>query len=271
MRRERGVDPAGTARRYRRPAVPSFPFLDHPGPIPFAHRGGASEAPENSLPAFQHAIDLGFRYLETDVHATADGVLVAFHDDVLDRVTDRRGRVDQLPWSEVSQARIEGREPIPLLEDILTTWPDARVNIDPKADASVDPLVDVLRRTGAVDRVCVGSFSDERIDRARSALGPELCTGMGPEEFLDLIRAFQGEEVAFRSQAAQIPPFDLEGRPLASSELVEVAHANGIVVHVWTIDDPDQMRTLLDNGVDGIMTDRPAVLREVFEERGIWH
>jgi glycerophosphoryl diester phosphodiesterase len=249
----------------------SFPFLDHPGPIPFAHRGGASEAPENSLPAFQHAVDLGYRYLETDVHATADGVLVAFHDDVLDRVTDRVGRVEDLPWSEVSRARIDGREPIPLLEDVLTTWPDVRVNIDPKADSAVEPLIAVLERTGATERVCVGSFSDERIDRVRDALGPELCTGMGPDEFFGLIRAFQGEDVTFRSQAAQIPPVDLQGRPLATPELVEVAHAHGIVVHVWTIDDPDEMHSLLDAGVDGIMTDRPAVLREVFEARDIWH
>ena len=249
----------------------SFPFLDHPGPIPFAHRGGASEAPENSLPAFQHAIDLGYRYLETDVHATADGVLVAFHDDVLDRVTEHRGRIDELTWAEVSEARIDGREPIPLLEDILTTWPDVRVNIDPKADSSVGPLIEVLRRTDAIHRVCVGSFSDERIDGVRDALGPELCTGMGPDEFVGLIRAFQGEDVTFRSQAAQIPPRDHQDRPLASAELVEVAHAHGIVVHVWTIDDPDEMRSLLDAGVDGIMTDRPAVLREVFEERGIWY
>lgn len=251
--------------------MPPFPFLDHPGPIPFAHRGGASEAPENSLPAFQAAIDLGFRYLETDVHATADGVLVAFHDDVLDRVTTDRGRIDELSWAEVSEARIDGREPIPLLEDILTTWPDVRVNIDPKADAAVEPLIDVLRRTGAIDRVCVGSFSDERIDRVRDGLGPELCTGMGPDEFVGLIRAYHGEDVEFRSQAAQIPPVDHQGRPLASRELVEVAHAHGIVVHVWTIDDADEMRTLLDAGVDGIMTDRPAVLRHVFEERGIWY
>lgn len=248
-----------------------FPFLRHPGPIPFAHRGGASEAPENSLPAFQHAIDLGYRYVETDVHATADGVLIAFHDDVLDRVTDRIGRIADLTWSEVAQARIEGREAIPLLEDVLTTWPELRVNIDPKADTAVEPLVEVLTRVGALDRVCVASFSDERTDRVRDAIGPELCTGMGPDEMVGLVRAFQGEDVTFRSQAAQIPPVDHRGRPLATPELVEVAHAHGIAVHVWTIDDPDEMRSLLDAGVDGIMTDRPAVLRQVFEERGVWH
>ena len=248
-----------------------FPFLDHPGPIPFAHRGGASEAPENTLPAFEHAVQLGYRYLETDVHATADGVLVAFHDDRLDRVTDMQGRIDELPWSEVSRARVDGREPIPLLEDVLGTWPEVRVNIDPKADSSVDPLIETLRRTGSIDRVCIGAFSDDRIDRVRAGLGDRLCTGMGPDELVGLIRAFQGEEVTFRSQAAQIPPVDPKGRPLATPELIEVAHRHGIVVHVWTIDDPDEMGRLLDIGVDGIMTDRPAVLREVFEARGIWH
>lgn len=251
--------------------MPEFSFLDHPGPIPFAHRGGASEAPENTLPAFEHAVKLGFRYLETDVHATADGVLVAFHDDRLDRVTDRSGTIEDLTWAEVGEARVDGREPIPLLEDVLGSWPDVRVNIDPKADSSVQPLIDVLRRTRSVDRVCIGSFSDERIDRIRTAIGPELCTGMGPDELVGLIKAFEGETVAFRSQAAQIPITDPKGRPLATPELVEVAHRHGIVVHVWTIDDPDEMRRLLDIGVDGIMTDRPAVVREVFEERGIWH
>lgn len=249
----------------------SFPFLEHPGPIPFAHRGGASEAPENTLPAFQRAIDLGYRYLETDVHTTSDGVLVAFHDDRLDRVTDRTGRIEELTWREVSEARVDGAEPIPLLEDVLGSWPDVRVNIDPKADSSVDPLIDVLRRTGAVDRVCVGAFSDERVARVRAAFDGRLCTGMGPDEMVDLIRAFQGESVTFRSAAAQIPPVDPKGRPLATPELVETAHRHGIAVHVWTIDDPDEMRRLLDIGVDGIMTDRPAVLREVLEERDSWH
>src|SRR5947199_3735173 len=124
----------------------SWPYLDHPGPIPFAHRGGASDHPENTLAAFQAAVDLGYRYLETDVHVTSDGVLLAFHDNVLDRVTDRTGRVDQLPWSTVQQAKVDGREPIPLLEDLLGTWPDLRVNIDPKHDGAVFALAEVLQR-----------------------------------------------------------------------------------------------------------------------------
>src|SRR5688572_11562358 len=117
------------------PANAAYPFLDWPGPLAFAHRGGASEAPENTLPAFEQAVRLGYRYLETDVHTTADGELVAFHDDRLDRVTDRTGMVAELPWSTVRAARVDGREPIPLLEDLLGAFPEARVNIDPKADS----------------------------------------------------------------------------------------------------------------------------------------
>ena len=122
----------------------AWAYLDNPGPIPFAHRGGASEHPENTLAAFQSAVDLGYRYLETDVHVTADGVLLAFHDETLDRVTDRQGRIRDLPWSVVREARVDGQEPIPLLEEILGEWPEARVNIDVKHETSVEPLVETL-------------------------------------------------------------------------------------------------------------------------------
>src|SRR6476660_4036703 len=133
-----------------------WPFLDHPGPIPFAHRGGAGAWPENTMPAFEGAVALGYRYVETDVHVTADGVLLAFHDDVLDRVTDKQGRVDELPWSAVRQARVDGREPIPTLEEVLDAWPELRVNIDPKHDGAVEPLAATLTRRNAVERVCIG-------------------------------------------------------------------------------------------------------------------
>ncbi|MFD9130057.1 glycerophosphodiester phosphodiesterase, partial [Kitasatospora sp. NPDC059571] len=109
------------------------PFLDHPGPLAFAHRGGDLGHPENSLAAFEAAVALGYRYLETDVHATRDGVLVAFHDSRLDRVTDATGAVAELPWDTVGRARIGGTEPVPLLEDLLGAFPAARFNIDVKA------------------------------------------------------------------------------------------------------------------------------------------
>src|SRR5439155_27088203 len=132
----------------------TWPFLDWPQPIAMAHRGGASDKPENTLAAFSRAVELGYRYVETDAHVTADGMLLAFHDHVLDRVTDRTGVIADLPWAEVKGARVDG-EPIPLMEDLLGTWPQLRVNIDPKHDAAVEPLVAALERTKAFDRVCV--------------------------------------------------------------------------------------------------------------------
>ncbi|MGI9621498.1 MAG: glycerophosphodiester phosphodiesterase [Acidimicrobiales bacterium] len=246
-------------------------FLDHPGPIPFAHRGGAWESPENSVQAFDDAVRLGFRYLETDVHLTADGVLVAFHDDVLDRVTDRVGRLEELPWSEVRQARIEGTGEIPTLEHLLMRWPDTRINIDPKTDRSVEPLIEMIRLTGSAERVCVGSFSDRRIERIATALAGRVCVGMGPRATARLwARGFGVPSGTIVGDCAQVP-MSYKGIRVVTDRFVIEARRRGIPVHVWTIDDAEQMGRLLDLGVNGIMTDRPRVLRAVLEERGLWH
>lgn len=247
-----------------------FAFLDWPAPLPFAHRGGASEVPENTLPAFEHAVRLGYRYVETDVHVTADGVLLAFHDDVLDRVTDRTGVIGDLPWSEVSRAKVDGREPIPRFEELLAAFPDLRVNVDPKHDAAVEPLADAVRRSGAVDRICVGAFSDERLERIRSLL-PGVCTSLGPATTLQLGLAAAGHADVGELPApcAQVPP-SYGDTPIVTEAFVEEAHRRGMQVHVWTIDEEGEMTRLLDLGVDGIMTDRPAVLRSVLDARGQW-
>jgi len=248
-------------------------FLDHPGPIAFAHRGGASEHPENTMPAFEHAVDLGYRYLETDAHATADGVLVAFHDNVLDRVTDRKGVIAQLPWASVRQARLgagSSAAGIPLMEDLLTIWPDVRVNIDLKHEASVAPLVDVIQRTGAHDRVCVASFSGRRLDRFRRLTDGRVCTAIGPGGLARLRGAGFGVPAGrIAGVCAQVP---VRQGPVVilDRRFVEVAHRHSVPVHVWTIDDVAEMDRLLDLGVDGIMTDRPTVLREVLVRRGQW-
>ena len=246
------------------------PFLEWGGPLAFAHRGGASDAPENTLPAFEHAIGLGYRYLETDVHVTADGVLVAFHDEHLDRVTDRTGAIAELPWAAVREARVDSREPIPLLEDLLGAWPDTRINIDPKHDSAVEPLAEVLRRTGAAHRVCVGAFSDRRIQRVAAQVGAGLCTSMGPRQVARLLATSRGlPGGGLVAPCAQIPTH--QGPvPLVTGRLVDAAHARGIQVHVWTIDDRAEMERLLDLGVDGIMTDRPQVLKDLLIERGAW-
>ncbi len=133
------------------------------------------------MPAFAAAVALGYRYLETDVQVTSDGVLLAFHDDDLCRTCGRPGLISELPWTEVETARVDGKEPIPLFEDVIGTFPQARINVDAKSDAGVAPLIEVIRRTGSLDRVCVGSFSDKRLAEVRGAR-TELCTSMGPIE-----------------------------------------------------------------------------------------
>jgi glycerophosphoryl diester phosphodiesterase len=242
------------------------PYLDWPGPIPWAHRGGASDAPENTMPAFEYAVGLGYRYVETDVQTTADGVLVAFHDNDLQRTCGRPGKISQLPWSDVRTAMVDGAAPIPLLEDLLGAWPELRVNIDCKSNPAVPALVAALRRTEALDRVCVASFNDRRLRRLRRELGPQSCTALGPGAVAGL--RF-GRFHRSAGLAAQVPV--RSGRiTVTDSGFVERAHRRGVQVHVWTIDDAPEMHRLLDLGVDGLMTDRPKVLREVLVERNAW-
>lgn len=250
-----------------------FAYLDAPTPLAMAHRGGAIEHLENTLPAFQACVDLGYRYLETDVQITADGTLVAFHDATLERVTDRTGRVDSLPWSELADARIGGREPIVRLEDLLGAWPDVNFNLDVKAAGVLAPLVRLVTKMGVADRICLGSFSDARIAAARRLFGPTVCTSLGPRGVAALRLSSYSPRAAglVRIQAgcAQVP-LQLGGRALVDERFLAAAHARGLQVHVWTVDDPEEARAMLDLGVDGIMTDRPAMLREVLEERGQW-
>jgi glycerophosphoryl diester phosphodiesterase len=250
-----------------------FAFLDHPGPIPFAHRGGAADGLENSLSAFGRAVDLGYRYLETDVHATSDGVLLAFHDHSLDRVTDRSGVVARLPWHEVRQALIGGREPIPTLEQLLGAWPDTRVNIDVKEAGAVAPLIDVLRRTGTVDRVCVASFSARRLAAVRRAMGPRLCTALAPPGTA-LLRLAATSRFAHALAPRQAACAQVPGRagPLrvVTPALVALAHRRGLRVHVWTVNEAAEMTRLLDMGVDGLITDQLGTLRDVLKQRGQW-
>ncbi|MFR9792320.1 glycerophosphodiester phosphodiesterase [Streptomyces sp. MB22_4] len=247
------------------------PYLDHPGPLAFAHRGGAADGVENTLAQFRRAVELGYRYIETDVHATADGRLVAFHDSTLDRVTDGAGRIADLPWAEVERARVGGREPVPLFEELLETFPEVRWNVDIKAEPALRPLLDLIERTGAWDRVCVGSFSEARVLRAQRLAGPRLATSFGTRGVLNLRLRSWGLPAAVRRSAvaAQVPEAQ-SGVPVVDPRFVRAAHARGLQVHVWTINEPERVHRLLDLGVDGIMTDHIDMLRKVMEERGVW-
>ncbi|MFV0317004.1 MAG: glycerophosphodiester phosphodiesterase [Microthrixaceae bacterium] len=256
-------------------SAPPHSYLAHGGPIAFAHRGGIESGTENTLAAFADAVGVGFTYLETDVHLTADGVVVAAHDERLDRVADVNGTIAQMPWSEVAVARIGGSEPIPTFEELLVEFPDVRFNVDPKSDAVLDPLLDLLERHEALPRVCIGAFSDARLARARSRFGRMLCTAAGPRE---TARAMAAERISRRyARTPKRAPYDClqvpvahKGVPVLTPGLIEYAKQIGVQVHVWTIDDPAEMNRLLDLGVDGVMTDRPRVLRAVLTERGQW-
>jgi glycerophosphoryl diester phosphodiesterase len=251
-------------------------YLDHPRPLAFAHRGGAAHAPENSWCAFEHAVGLGYPYLETDVRATADGVLLAFHNRTLTRLTGQRGRVSRLPYREVAQARVGGSEPIPLLEDLLAAWPDVRFNIDVKEVSAIVPLARVLRRTDAWDRVCVVSFSGSRLRAVRGVLGRPVCMAASPVGTA-MVR-FSGPQrgagssgsVADRLARAGVRCVQVPAL-MATPAFLGRAHALGLQVHAWTVNKRRTMESLLDRGVDGIMTDETVALREVLSGRGQWH
>lgn len=252
-----------------------FPFLDTVLDQPrsvlaYAHRGGAYhpeiEGLENTLAAFRHAVELGYDYLETDVHVTRDGVLLAFHDSVLDRVTDGAGEIARLSAAEVRGALVGGREAVPTLAELFDAFPDARFNIDLKSDGSVAALADFIAARQAWDRVLVGSFSVRRLRRFRALTGGRVPTSASPLEvaLCRLLTARFG-----RFQAYQVP--HRRGRlRIVTPGFVRRAHAAGRHVHVWTIDDAAEMHELLDRGVDGLFTDRTDILKDVLIDRGQW-
>jgi glycerophosphoryl diester phosphodiesterase len=251
-----------------RPA--KYAYLDHPGLLAFAHRGGALEAPENTMKAFEYAVGLGYRYIETDAYATRDGVLVSFHDDKLDRVSDAKGKIEELTWADVRQARIGGAESVPLMQELFERFPDVRINIDPKHDAAVAPLIALIKRMGAESRVCIGSFSGKRIKQVQDAFDGRVCTSLGPGGVLKLKSASMGLPARrWPEGCAQVPVKD-RGVTIVTRRFVEAAEKHGLQVHVWTIDDEAEMRRLIDLGVHGLMTDRPAVLKRVLIEKGLW-
>jgi glycerophosphoryl diester phosphodiesterase len=261
-------------------------FLDARGLIAFAHRGGAEDAPENTLEAFRAAVALGYTYVETDVHATADGHVVAFHDRRLGRVTDIDGDIGAMPLHRVREADaghwftsdggrsfpFRGRGiRVPTLTELLEELPAARINIDAKDDRCVEPLLEVLRRHDAYDRVCLASFSDRRLAGLRALSRGRVCTSMGRNAVALFFVQSRGRRRGprFNADCVQVP---LRWRALGivDRRFIDVAHASHLPVHVWTVDDPVAMNAVIELGVDGIMTDRPRQLRDVLQRRGTW-
>jgi glycerophosphoryl diester phosphodiesterase len=247
------------------------PYLLHEHPIRFAHRGSRILWPENTMVAFQGAVDLGYRYIETDLHVARDGKVVIFHDDSLERLTDGVGRFWDHDWATLRtldaayQFDPVNRFPrrgagvgMPLLEEAVRTFPDAQFNLDLKQPGIEAAVADEVRRLGIEDRVLVGSFYDRRVRRVRLLAGDRLATAAGPGEVVRALAAARvGRTISGAFDALQIP------ERIVTRRLVEAAHRGGKHVHVWTINDPAAMRRLLDLGVDGIVSDRPDLLNEV--------
>lgn len=258
------------------------PYLDAPRPLLFAHRGGAAVAPENTLLAFRRAIELGFRYIETDVHLTRDGELVTLHDPTLARTTDGRGMVRAHTLAELRRFdaghnfsadggrtfpfRGQGLR-IPTLLELLELDPEVRVNIEIKEQdpAAQRALWGFIRRHGVADRVLVGCEHAPVLRSFRALTRGEVATSAGRDEVLRFwlaVRLRLGPRRRPAYDALQVPP--THGRlTVVDRRLVDAAHRLGLQVHVWTIDEAAEMRRLLALGVDGLMSDYPARLLEI--------
>ena len=277
-----------------RPENPS----DHPSgpqdpagaPVALAHRGFCRDGAENTLDAFRAARDLGYEWIETDVNTTRDGVVLSFHDGTLDRVTDASGTVSELTWPEICHERVAGAGGIPRLADLLTEFPELKFNIDVKDEASVAALPDLLHEHAAAHRVRVTSFSESRrrrtLRRLRELTGTPVPTSCGKEGMrLLLVCSWLGGpswRIARRAAARWIEPFDTVQIPrryrvrggveveLVTRRFLDFAHRHGIAVHVWTVNEAEEMAELLELGVDGIVTDRADRLAELLARRGQW-
>lgn len=264
------------------PRVGTAPYLRNTAGSPlagsalaFSHRGFAPNGGENTLKAFRAAVELGFGYLETDVHASKDGVLMVFHDEDLRRLTGDARRVSDCTAAELAQLRVTG-EPIPTFDELLESFGHAHFNVDVKDPAAAAPLARAIRRHGAGERVLVGSFNGRRraaVQRLLAGTGDPVAAspgvlGVGAAALLGsrapLPRSW------FRNVAALQVPERHGAIRVVGPNFIRHAHAAGLQVHVWVVNEEADMHRLLDLGVDGIMSDAADVLARVMAVRGIW-
>jgi glycerophosphoryl diester phosphodiesterase len=255
------------------------PYLALPTPHLFGHRGASGEAPENTIVAFERAWKQGVPFLETDCHATKDGEIVACHDAAVERTTDGSGEIRTLRMTELERLDAgyrfspDGRTHpfrgrgvrIPRLADLLAAFPEARFNLEIKqAEPPIaEQVVELIAKLGALDRVLLAADEPEILEHVRS-LRAGTALGMSRADALEFFRAVhEGRMDAYRApgHALQIPP-EFMGQPLVTPQVMAAAHRAGLVVHVWTVNDPARMAVLLASGVDGLMSDFPARLVE---------
>ena len=261
-------------------------FFNGPKPRLFAHRGASGEAPENTMAAFQRAVDLGSEYIELDVHASEDGQIMVFHDATIERTTNGLGAINNYSLAALQQLDAGYRfSPddgetlpfrasdviIPSLAEVLRDFSQVKFTVEIKqTDPPIEELViAVLKHCGKSDDVIIASEHDTVLERARH-LAPEIPTNFGYNEvanFIQRVATVRLDDYQPPGQALQIPP-KYQDIPLVTEQTVAVAHQFGLEMHVWTINDPLQMTSLLDLGVDGIMSDFPGRLLDVAKGRG---
>lgn len=233
--------------------------------------------------AFSEAVALGFRHLETDLHLTSDGVVVCHHDLTVDRTTDGSGPVGDFTFAKLASLDAGYRHVgpggyafrgtgvrVPSLEEALLAFPEVSLVVDLKTDNLVEPLHRLIERLALHDRLIVGSFSDRRLDEFRAVSEGRVATSTGAAASRSWLAASRiGRGARGEARALQLPVRS-RGVRVVDRRLVGVAHDRGLQVHVWTVNSPLEMTELLDLGVDGIITDRPDLLKEVLVERGEW-
>jgi glycerophosphoryl diester phosphodiesterase len=246
-------------------------YFDPPAPRVLAHRGLALDAPENTLLSFERAVAVGATYLETDVHVSADGVAVIAHDPTLERIANRPVAVASLTAAELARVDLGSGQGLATLAETLHQFPDARFNIDVKADAALDAAIESIVRAGAHARVLLTSFSDRRRRRIAARL-PGVATSAGSSGVIRSRLAAGARSGALFTQALagaaalQVP--ERVGRVrILSPGLIAAAHRAGVEVHVWTVNEVADMERLLDLGVDGLVTDRADLALRLIESR----
>lgn len=246
-------------------------YLSPAPPRVLAHRGLALEAPENTLLAFAKALAVGVNHLETDVHESSDGVAIISHDETLERVAHRKVSVNQLTAAELRRVDLGHGQNFVSLEEALDAFPDARFNIDVKSPGVVQPTIRAIRAAKAVDRVLVSSFSGSR-QRATVKELPGVATSVSMGGMSRVLAAsklgLSGRVTSMLAgfDAVQIPE-RWKGIQVLTSRLIRHAHDAGVEVHVWTVNDPYDMKRLLDLGVDGIVTDRADLAIGIIRSR----
>lgn len=248
----------------------AHPFLSAPFANAFAHRGGALEAEENTLPAFEHAFALGFTHVELDVHATRDGVVVIHHDPELTRICGDPRRICDLDWADLRQIRTQQGAEILRLQDLFDAFPQLFVNIEAKSRDVVAPLCALIGQMNKLDQICIGAFDGVRTREARKLLGPRLLWSPAHGQVARLWAQGWGLPLALDEFAVVQVPTHWRGIPVVTPRFIRAAKAKGIAVQIWTVDAKSEMTRLYDMGVDAVMSDRPSLLRDVLKARGAW-